>query len=471
MKIVSRLMMVVMVVMLASWLLSTGCSKDGGVGVAPDLGDVTGPGEEIEPPDIASVEDIPPEETPETPAILFQGQPLYALFQGQFVKKLTGGFGDEANALFGYSVSISGDRLMVGQPHKDSPDGDAGAGAAYIYKNDGGWSGEWSEIFDWGTLTNIHGGHSVSISGDNAIVGIPHRSDSSSSVFDVGAVILYKHDGTSWGSPQERWASDLHEDDEFGASVSMHGDYAIVGAPYKENAPFSVRGAAYIFKLDGGSWVEDTKTGLGTFPSDNEFGYSVAIHGDSAIIGAPQYSTGKKGKARIYIRDNSDVWNGGVSFVPAGISSDAMFGFSVAIGEKYAVVGAPYDDHVKDNAGAAIVYERVGDEWVEKLKLYSNSPKQNALFGASVAVSGDYIVVGAPEEYSFSSKAGAVYVFRHDGADWGTPKRIDAAVAGDIEEDAGFGSSVAIDGTTVVVGARKKDGGAGADAGAVYIFK
>jgi hypothetical protein len=144
----------------------------------------------------------------------------------------------------------------------------------------------------------------------------------------------------------------------------------------------------------------------------------------------------------------------------------SQFGGSVAISDKYAVIGAPGENHEFNSAGAVYVYRRDGDSWVEDGTLYSSKPETNGTFGNSVAVSGDYIIVCASKE-ELGNKEGAIYVFhRTDG--WGVPTRITDEAA---EEDARFGSSVDMDGLNVLVGARAKDEGGQSDAGAAYIYK
>ena len=176
------------------------------------------------------------------------------------MQKLTAsdaGWGDH----FGTSVSISGDSAIVGAHHNDG-------GAAYIFKNDG--SGSWNEVQK---LTGSGGlGYSVSISGDIAIGG----------AWGLDQAYIFREDGSgSWNEEAKLIDPDPRSNNHFGVSVSISGDYAVIGAT---NDP---DGEAYIFKRDGsGSWNElQTLTASRTTPG-NQFGVSVSISGDNAIIGA-----------------------------------------------------------------------------------------------------------------------------------------------------------------------------------------
>ncbi len=395
--------------------------------------------------------------------------PAATAFKGEFLKKLTAGAGEEASAYFGQSVSISGERLIIGQPYKKSPTAEAGAGAVYLYKYssaDGNWQEDSSKI---STLGSINYGYSVSMSGDDAIVGIPHAPALLLTPVDLGAVMFYKNDGTAWNlaSPESEWASNPVVADQFGASVAIDGDYAIVGAPKKVVNGMPAAGGTYIFKNDGTAWAQSVNPIGYPIPHIN-LGYSVGIHGDSAIVGAPYIEDSGRGWARIYIRAADETWNSDGWILPTGLPGDARFGYSVAIGDNFAVIGAPYDDFDgKNQAGAVYVYKREGDAWVFDVALHSNAPQVYAKFGKAVAINGDYLVVGVPDE-GYSGLDGVVYVFQHKETGWGEPMRI---MASDGEEESGFGTSVAMDGATLVIGAPYKDESVGNNAGAVYIFK
>jgi len=137
----------------------------------------------------------------------------------------------------------------------------------------------------------------VAISGDYAIVGA-RKEDTGGS--NAGAAYIFKRDGTSWTQEEKIVASDAGKDDQFGNSVAISGDYAIVGA-YLEDAGGNIAGAAYIFKRDGTSWVQEAKILASDAGASDYFGYSVSISGDSAIVGAVYEDTGGGDAGAAYI--------------------------------------------------------------------------------------------------------------------------------------------------------------------------
>ncbi|MCC6908011.1 MAG: hypothetical protein IT430_08740 [Phycisphaerales bacterium] len=149
---------------------------------------------------------------------------------------------------------------------------------------------------------------------------------------------------------------------------------------------------------------------------------------------------------------------------PDGAADDRL-GNDIRIEGNRMVVGAQLDDHSGFvDAGAAYVYVRSGNNWVYEDKLIANSPHDGDRFGWSVDISGDLIVVGARDDSEFGTQSGAVYVFRRNNSDWVQEARL---FAGDPEEFAQFGSSVAIDGDGILVGAPKEN----LQHGAAYVFR
>jgi hypothetical protein len=186
------------------------------------------------------------------------------------------------------------------------------------------------------------------------------------------------------------------------------------------------------------------------------------------------------GAAYIFYRTGTNSWDGGTKIVAPGAQVSDLFGYSVSISGDYAVVGAANEDGgVGDpltEAGAAYIFKRTGlNTWDAGTKIVASDAEQNDWFGTSVAISGDYVVVGARGEDGGAgdplSDCGAAYIYFRTGANtWDTGTKI---VASDSQETDAFGSSVSISGDYAVVGADLEDGGAGdpiANAGAAYIF-
>jgi hypothetical protein len=372
------------------------------------------------------------------------------------------------------SVSISGDYAIVGAWLEDTGGGDAGA--AYIYTRNpstGVWGSEQKiQANDKQQFDQF--GYSVSISEDYAIVGAYAEDEGGT---NAGAAYIYKRDPSTgvWGSEQKITASDRQQDDIFGASVSITGDYAIVGA-WGEDAGASdtKEGAAYIFKRDGTTWSEIKKIQASDKQAGDRFGTSVSISGDYAIVGAYLEDVGasdtKEGAAYIFKRDGT-TWSEQTKLTAGDRQQSDQFGVSVSISGDYAIVGALNEDagDSDTNEGAAYIYKRDPSTgvWGSEQKIQASDKETTDYFGKSVSISGDYAIVGAFQEDTGGDNAGAAYIFKRDGTTWSEIKKIQAS---DAQTQDKFGASVTIDGTYAIVGARTEDPGGTTDAGAAYIY-
>jgi len=258
-----------------------------------------------------------------------------------------------------------------------------------------------SGSYDWG-------GQTVSISGDYALMGATGHN--------YGAAYVFKRDGTSWTQQAKLTASDGGPADDFG-QVSLSGDYAIIGAGGWD-PPFpwdnwENTGAAYIFKRDGTSWSEqDRLEGIHTHSNSN-FGRTLSISGDYAIVGANRDKddamAALTGAAFIYKRDGTSWNTQGIIKAPDRQAID-LFGYSVSISSDFAVVGAINDDDNGENSGSAYVFERNGTSWTLQSKLLASDGADYDGFG-KVSVNGNNVLVGASGDDDDGSMSGSVYVF------------------------------------------------------------
>ncbi len=398
------------------------------------------------------------------------------------MKKLTASDA-EASDRFGESVAVSGDTALVGAKNEDA--GGSGAGAAYVFRRDEGGADNWGEVTKLtasdAQASDLFGG-GVAVSGDSAVVGA--RWEGAGGGF-AGAAYVFQRDRGSqdnWGEVTKLTASDAQGFDHFGQSVAVSGDTALVGA-YLEGAGGSHAGAAYVFDLPPPG-VTPTATITPTFLNEvkkllasdaqefDRFGISVAVSGDTAVVGADLEDAGGAwaGAAYVFQRDEGGAGNWGevVKLTASDAQASDLFGGSVAVSGDTAVVGACCEDAGGLSAGAAYVFQRDeggADNWGEVKKLTASDAQAFANFG-SVAVSGDTAVVGA----SGVNLGGAAYVFQRDegGADnWGEVTKLTAS---DAQGGDQFGANVAVSGDTAVVGASGEDAG-GSAAGAVYVFQ
>ncbi len=367
-----------------------------------------------------------------------------------------------AGDYFGRSVSISGDYAIVGASYDD--DKGYNSGSAYIFRWDGtAWSQQQKLLASDGDVNDYFGWWSVSISGDYAIVGAYLDDDKG---YNSGSAYIFRRDGTAWVQQQKLTASDGAALDEFGWSVSISGDLAIVGAIYGDgNEPNS--GSAYIFKWDGTSWNQQAKLLASDGDAGDRFGFSLSISSDYAIVGACEDDDKgtESGSAYIFKRHGT-AWSQLAKLTASDGASWDYFGWSVSISGDLAIVGAPKDDDKGSRSGSAYIFKRDVIDWVQQQKLLASDGAYFDYFGVSVSISGDLAIVGACYDDDNGSDSGSAYIFKWHNTTWVELQKI---LASDGAAEDWFGRSVSISGEYVIVGASCDDD-KGTNSGSAYIF-
>ena len=378
------------------------------------------------------------------------------------IQKLTG---EASNDYFGYSASIDGDYAIVGAYRKNSY-----TGSVYIYIRSGtSWTQQASFA---GGAANEKFGYSVSISGDYAIVGAYHEATGGS---NSGAVYIYKRTGTTWSYQQKIKSSDAASGDEFGCSVSMSGDYAIVGAQYEDPNGTLNSGSVYMYTRDPstGLWGSEQKIYASDVENFDIYGSCVSMSGDYAIVGAygeDPNGLATAGSAYIYTRNSSTgLWGSEQKIYASDGRSYSQYGQFVSIEGNYAIVGKPTDspDGVSSSAGSAYIYTRNSSTglWGSEQKITADVITANERFGSSVSISENCAIVGAwNPSSSASTYTGAAYIYTRSGTTWTQQEKLNGEAVQDY-----FGSSVSQSGGYAIVGAYANDT-AFSDAGAAYIY-
>jgi hypothetical protein len=354
-----------------------------------------------------------------------------------------------ANDYFGGSVAVSGDTAVIGARLEDT--GGSSAGAAYVFTRSGGAWVEQAKLLASDAQSSDYFGYSVAVSGDTAVIGA-YLEDTGGSY--AGAAYVFTRSGGAWVEQAKLMASDAQTNNQFGVSVAVSGDTAVIGA-YREDTGGSDAGAAYVFTRSGGAWVEQAKLLASDAQSSDYFGYSVAVSGDTAVIGAYREDTGGSyaGAAYVFTRSGG-AWVEQAKLMASDAQTNNYFGYSVAVSGDTAVIGARLEDTGGSSAGAAYVFTRSGGAWVEQAKLLASDAVDGDQFGGSVAVSGDTAVIGAYLEDTGGSDAGAAYVFTRSGGAWVEQAKL---LASDAQSSDYFGYSVAVSGDTAVIGASNAD--------------
>ena len=368
--------------------------------------------------------------------------------------------GDENDDEFGCSVAISGDYCIVGDRFNERV---VGFGAAFIYKRQ--YDGHWEQVQKLiGNENDDDFGMSVAISGDYCIVGDEDNNDRDDG--GDGAAFIYKrqYDG-HWEQVQKLIGNE--NDDEFGMSVAIDGDYCIVGDirnARPEQGGDTNPGAAFIYKRQyDGHWKQVQKL-IGN-ENDVNFGFSVAIDGDYCIVGDDRPEAAE-GAAFIYKRDYNGHWKQVQTLI--GDENDGSFGESVALSGKYCIVGDSKNERPEQGGdafpGAAFIYKRqYNGYWKQVQKLIGD--ENDITFGGSVAINGDYCIVGDSEDDG-AVPPGSAFIYKRDyDGHW---KQVQKLTGDDNDED--FGISVAIDGKHFMAGDLDNNS-RGAKQGVAFIHK
>ena len=369
------------------------------------------------------------------------------------------------------------------------------------------------------TLRNHdHFGHSIALDGNTLAVGVSDDDDGDGD--NSGAVYLFTKENGTWtktlkisenaGDAEGELHIVLSPSDYFGSAVALDGDTLAVGA-WSDDDNGGDRGAVYLFTKNDGTWentlkISDNGGGDGKLDIDlldgDHFGYSAALDGNTLAVGAAYDDNGgtgdpNRGAVYLFTKNNAGIWlknlkisseSGNAKLSVAGLEDGDLFGFSVALDGTTLAVGAPDDDDgngVKSGAVYLFTKDAQGN-WSKNVKISENDGAAEGelhiildptdAFGSSVALDGTTLAVGVWEDDDGHNGTGAAYLFAKDSnGTWTKTLKISENGGGhgnlniDLAADDKFGSSIALDGTTLAVGARFGDD-SGTDRGAAYLF-
>ncbi len=376
---------------------------------------------------------------------------------------------------FGWSVSVSGDALAVGEPYRRQDVEDGGysyrVGAAYVFtKPSGGWdsTAEHRELPKPDIMPYDDYGWSVYVSGEMVIAGSPEDDNENGS--NAGSAYLFMMPADGWASetslsdPLTLTAHDGPAGDRFGQSVAVDGEALVIGVPGDHER---VSGEAYLFVRQNNEW--DYRRIVLDVPDANpggRLGTSVSVSRDTIVVGAPGTENGNDPGAAYVFAEPEDGW--GDQYLISRVAkltvpdatSDARYGYSVATDGDTIVVGSPGE-------GAAYVYTRPDMGWLDvssPAKLTAPRIASGSRFGHAVSLSGDSIVVGDPQ----GGGPGAAYVYTKPDTGWADTSAAARLTASDAVSGDRFGYAVSASGDDILVGAPGNENGEGT--GAAYLF-
>ena len=361
-----------------------------------------------------------------------------------------------AGDLFGASVAISGDTMIVGAPLHNHT-----TGAAYVYlRTPLGWVQQ-AKLGDFSLTESDEFGRAVSISGDHAAVGTP-RAD----VFgrtDAGRVYMFRRTGTNWAIETFGTPAFIALTSEFGTSVSVDGDAVLIGAPLTDEVSippnnFGNSGSAYVFRRNAanGVWIQEAPALLANDASElDQFGFNALLHGNTAFVTAfndkdPNiHPSNSIGSVHVFTNLNG-TWTQTQKLVASDAAVQAMlgsrnFGRSLSSDGQVLLVG-------ERSGQSAYVFRFNGVQWVEEAILKKPAAFTGIdQFGHSVGIQGDVALVGAPtDDDNGLSNSGSVFAFRRVNGTWVFDSIYYGSAAASNDR---LGASLAVDGPYAVAGA------------------
>ena len=397
------------------------------------------------------------------------GPPCPSGVSGGLAQLLLAVNGDDGDR-FGFSVSISGDgnRILVGAPGDETTA--PGAGSAYVFSLNT-LTGSWNQTAQLLAADGVNGdafGASVSISGDTALVGA--SSDDTAGV-NQGSAYVFDFAASTWSETDQLFGVNGSGGDLFGTAVALQGDTAVIGAPFATALASNSGNAAVFTRNMVGDWIQ---TGF-LFAADDTvsdlFGVSVALDGDVAVVGCPLSDDAglSSGSAYVFELDGvTGIWMQTAKLTASDADAGDEFGTSVGISGDRILVGAPGWDGgtgSSPNTGAGYVFERLGMTWSEATRLTNFCSGVDHRMGSSVAISGRLAALGAPGDDSSGTDAGAVRFFEIElgGTSWIESGQFNAGTGG-----GELGGALDLCGARTVSGA-SRDGTSGANAGAAVV--
>jgi hypothetical protein len=348
-----------------------------------------------------------------------------------------------SNDNFGIAVSLFGDYAVVGSPNHDVG-GNTDQGCAYIFHRSAGF---WIEEAILVAISGVAGetfGTSVDMgtNSETVIIGAPYATISGNT--HQGCAYIFTRNGSTWTQQAKLTASDGAAYDEFGISVSLDGDYAVIGAHFDDDATVLDKGSAYIFNK-GAGWYDNqpyqAKLIASNGGSQDRFGSDVSISADYVIIGAPDCDANWIYQGAAYIFNRTGVnWSQQAALF--GSTGGEYFGHSVSLDGDYVVVSAYGWDLQK---GRVNIYLRSGINWNLQTTITANDGVNGDHFGFDVSISGLFVHVGAPHHGGI----GAAYTYKRNGSDWSLIRKSNDEIP---QMGEFFGRSVAIHGFNAICG-------------------
>jgi hypothetical protein len=370
------------------------------------------------------------------------------------------------NDFFGFSVALSGDTAVIGATKVDDDIRGVDMGAAYVFTRSGNsWHQQAKLTADDGAAKDEFGGK-VALSVDTAVIGAIFQDDKGD---NSGSAYVFTRSGTTWSQQVKLTAADGAEGDAFGQSIALSGDTVVIGAPHDDDKGNDA-GSVYVFTRSGTTWSQQVKLTAADGAAGDVFGISIAFSGDTIVIGADLNDEKALNAGAVYVFTRSgSSWSQQAKLTAADGAETDIFGVRVALSGDTILISARRDDDdvMGIDAGSAYVFTRTGTTWQQQVKLTASDGAADDRFGRSVALVGDTAVIGAMFQDDKGDNSGSAYMFTRSGNSWHQQVKLTAAdgAEGDV-----FGWSVALSADIAVIAAARNDD-KGHESGSVYVFE
>ena len=370
------------------------------------------------------------------------------------------------NDFFGFNVALSGDTAVIGATKVDDDIRGVDVGAAYVFTRSGNnWHQQAKLTADDGAAKDEFGGN-VALSGDTAVIGAMFQDDKGD---NSGSAYVFTRSGTTWSQQAKLTAADGAEGDAFGQSIALSGDTVVIGAPHDDDKGNDA-GSVYVFTRSGTTWSQQVKLTAADGVAGDVFGISIAFSSDTIVIGADLNDEKALNAGAVYVFTRSgSSWSQQAKITAADGAETDIFGVRVALSGDTILISARRDDDdvMGIDAGSAYIFTRTGTTWQQQIKLTASDGAADDRFGRSVALVADTAVIGAMFQDDKGDNSGSAYVFTRSGTTWSQQVKLTAAdgAEGDV-----FGWSVALSDDTAVITATRDDD-KGNESGSAYVFE
>jgi hypothetical protein len=301
------------------------------------------------------------------------------------------------------------------------------------------------------------------VDGDTIVVG---AHGSNTGFTDAGAAYVFTRTGTTWTQQAKLVAPDPNPDDRFGYSVAVDGDTIVIGSPFSDPGGTLEAGAAYVFTRTGTAWSQQAKLTAADAGAADLFGTSLALDGDTLIAGAPtDDDAGTDSGAAYSFTRTAGIWSQQGKLVAADAQAGDYFGYSLSLAGDTVAVGAPFDDDLGVDSGSVYLDSRAAGVWGQHAKLLASDGAAGNRFGHAVGFDNLSLVIGSPSSATVGPESGAAYVFSQSAGSW---TELATLLAADIAVGDQFGAAVAV-GINIVIGANLDDN-PGNNSGSAYVF-